>query len=62
MAFISAAGAVTFCFALMAAARLDLAVEYLRIRLALDLQNADKAAFGARQSVIDKDVCRARRA
>ena len=39
-----------------AAPGLDLAVEYLRIRLALHLQDADQPAFGARERMIDEDV------
>src|SRR5438552_13152193 len=55
MAFISAAEARS-SFGLMAATPLDVAFEYLRIRFAFHLQNADETAFGARECVIDKDV------
>ncbi|MCZ7641564.1 MAG: hypothetical protein M5U33_00805 [Pseudorhodoplanes sp.] len=45
----------------MAAAGLHLAVEYLGIGLALDLQDADEATLGARQGMIDEDVVAGRR-
>jgi hypothetical protein len=38
------------------ASNLNLAVEYLGIWLALNLQDADKAAFGPREGMIHKDI------